>query len=348
MAAKFTIKDIHATGVAEKFDELTLKDLERLLLKSDQFVDSGCPACHSLDVMHAFEYQGLNYRRCNECETLYISPAPTEMAHLDYVVTSEAMAYWRECMPEDMKKSRRPMYQDRVTYSLNVLGRLGCMPKSSLELGAGNGEFAEELAAVVDIDQIVLLEPQELKIEHKNIIIIKGGFEELERTNKSFDVVFAWEVLEHILEPDNFLRLIRSVLKPGAPLILSTPNERSVETRELGVDSSNILFDHVRLYNPTAITALLKRNGFRVVELSTPGQLDAERLKAKQQSFPTYFDDNPSLKFILSQRSEIMESFQHFLQQNLQSSHMRVVAVADGDWKGGNVPRISHASQATE
>lgn len=348
MAGKFNVKDIHSPGVAEKFDELTLKDIERLLLKSDQFVDSGCPACHSLDVVHAFEYQGLNYRRCSECETLYISPAPTETAHLDYVVTSGAMAYWRECMPVDMKMSRRSMYQDRVAYSLNVLDRLGCMPKSSLELGAGNGEFAEELAAVADIDQIVLLEPQELNLGHPNITIIKGGFEELERTNQSFDVVFAWEVLEHILEPDNFLRLIRTVLKPGAPLILSTPNERSVETRELGVDSSNILFDHVRLYNPTAITALLKRNGFHVVELSTPGQLDTERLKAKQQSSPAYFNDNPSLEFILSQSAEIVESFQHFLQQSLQSSHMRVVAVAAGDWKGCNVPRISLASQAKE
>lgn len=348
MAVKFNVKDIHSPGVAEKFDELTLMDIDKLLLKRDQFVDSGCPACHGLNVVHAFEYQGLNYRRCRECETLYISPAPTEAIHLDYVVTSSAMTYWRESMPEDMKKSRRPMYQDRVAYSLNVLDRLGCAPKSSLELGAGNGEFAEELAANAKIDQIVLLEPQELNLGHPNIKIIKGGFEELDRTNQTFDVVFAWEVLEHILEPDNFLRLVRKVLKPGAPLILSTPNERSVETSELGVGSSNILFDHVRLYNPTAIVVLLKRNGFRIVELSTPGQLDTERLKAKQLSDPAYFKDNPALEFVLSQGAEIMESFQLFLQQNLQSSHMRVVAMADGDWKGNSVPRISLASQPKE
>ena len=340
MAVKFNVKDIHSPGVAEKFDELTQMDIEKLLVKRDQFVDSGCPACHSIDVVHAFEHQGLDYRRCHKCEALYISPAPTEAIHLDYVVTSSAMTYWRENMPEGMKKSRRPMYQDRVAYSLNVLARLGCAPKSSLEIGAGNGEFAEELAATGEIDQIVLLEPQELTLRHTNIKIIKGGFEELDCTNQTFDVVFAWEVLEHILEPDNFLRLVRKALKPGAPLILSTPNERSVETRELGVDSSNILFDHVRLYNPTAIVALLKRNGFRVVDLSTPGQLDTERLKTKQLSAPSYFKDNPALEFVLSQDAEILESFQLFLQQNLQSSHMRVVAVAGGDWKGCSVPRI--------
>jgi 2-polyprenyl-3-methyl-5-hydroxy-6-metoxy-1,4-benzoquinol methylase len=338
---KFTIDDIHSPGVADKFDELSIQDIERLLFQRSSFVDSGCPACHSLDVVHEFEYQSFGYRRCRVCEMLYISPAPTESAHLDYVVTSSAMAYWRDSMPEGMKKSRRPMYQDRVEYSKHIFSKLGMSPKVSLEIGAGNGEFAEELADATTIEQIVLLEPQELNLRSNNIQIIKGGFEELECTRQLFDVVFAWEVLEHILEPDNFLRLIRAVLEPGAPLILSTPNERSVETRELGTNSTNILFDHVRLYNPLAIESLFKRNGFRVIEMSTPGKLDVERLVKMKARSPDYFSHNPALNFLLGQGDDVLESFQTFLQKSRQSSHMRVVAVVDGDWNGSNVPLIS-------
>lgn len=62
-------------------------------------------------------------------------------------------------------------------------------------------------------------------------------------------------------------RLIRALCKPGAPIILSTPNERSIETSEFDLDSNRILFYYIQLYNPMAITALLRRNGFRVVEL---------------------------------------------------------------------------------
>lgn len=341
MAKKLTINDIHSPGVAEKFDELTLHDLERLLIKKDSFVDTGCPACHGLDVVHEFEHQSLDYRRCGVCETLYISPSPSESTHLDYVVNSSAMAYWRNCMPESMKNSRRPMYQDRVEYSKSVFSKLGISPRVSLEIGAGNGEFAEELADATSIDQIILLEPQELSLRNKNIKIIKGGFEELESNQQLFDVVFVWEVLEHILEPDNFLRLIRAVLKPGAPLILSTPNERSVETRELGTNSTNILFDHVRLYNPSAIEILFKRNGFRLIELVTPGKLDSQRLVEMKAKSPDYFKHNPALDFLLDQGDDVLELFQMFLQKNLQSSHMRVVAVVDGDWNGSNVPLIS-------
>ncbi len=340
MAQKFTINDIHSPGVTEKFDELTLHDLEQLLLQKDSFLDTGCPACHSLDVAHEFEYQSLDYRRCSVCETLYISPAPSESTHLDYVVNSTAMAYWRNCMPDSMKKSRRSLYQDRVEYSKTIFSKLGISPMISLEIGAGNGEFAEELADATTIEQIILLEPQELSLRNKNIKVIKGGFEELECNQKLYDVVFVWEVLEHILEPDNFLRLIRAVLKPGAPLILSTPNERSVETRELGTNSTNILFDHVRLYNPSAIESLLKRNGFRIIELITPGKLDTQRLVEMKTKSIDYFKYNPALDFLLDQGDDVLDLFQMYLQKNLQSSHMRVVAVVDGDWNGFSVPLL--------
>lgn len=340
MNHKLSVKDIHHDGVAEEFDRLTLIDLEKLLANRQQFVDTGCPACHGKNVAHAFEHQGLGYRRCRDCELLYISPAPTEDMHLDYVIGSQAMAYWREMTPSSMKISRRPMYRERAAYAQAVLRRLGCHARTSLELGAGNGEFAEELALASGMEKIVLLEPQALQMDLPNVEIITGGFEEIERSERKFDVVFAWEVIEHILEPDHFLRLVRKAMKPGAPLILSTPNERSVETRKLGAHSSNILFDHVRLYNPQAIAALLKRNGFRVVELSTPGQLDVERLQNFLYCNPEAFEDDPALRLILGDESSA-RNFQEFLRENHLSSHMRVVAVAEGEWQGGNAPLLA-------
>jgi SAM-dependent methyltransferase len=329
MAARLRVKDIHASGVTEEFDRLTLEDLKTLLLKSAHFVETDCPACRCQKSEYKFQYQGLNYRRCCECETLFISPAPTEAAHLDYVVNSSAMAYWRNEMPEEMKKSRRRMYDDRVEYFLNMQRKQGWNTRKSLEIGAGNGEFAQALATTANIEKIVLLEPQELDLKEQNIEIIKGGFEEIKHKDELFDIVFFWEVIEHILEPDKFLYLVRECLLPGKPIIFSTPNERSVETRELGTDSTNILFDHVRLYNPDSITTLLKRNGFRVIDLSTPGKLDVERLMKKHIANPDYFKANPALQFVLSSGLQACEEFQNMLQEKLMSSHMRVTAVVE-------------------
>jgi len=335
---KLTVKDIHPESVAEEFNRLMLLDIDEMLRHRSEFIDVCCPACHGKEVPWVFEFQRLDYRRCSSCGTLYISPAPNEQLHLDFLRKSRAMAFWREQMPPEMKASRLPMYLDRVAYARSVWKRLGLNPDSVLELGAGNGEFAEELAATGVAQRIVLLEPQALRLESPNIEIIAEGFEALERDDRKFDTVFAWEVIEHVLEPDEFLRLVRKVLKPGAPLILSTPNERSVETRKLGKDSSNILFDHVRLYNPSAIQALMTRNGFVIIELCTPGALDVDRLRQYRMSKPEAFVDDPALDLILDD-GKASESFQSLLQAHCLSSHMRVVAVAEGDWNGSQTPR---------
>lgn len=336
---KLKVRDIHTDGIAEEFYRLMLLDIDDMLQHRENFSDTCCPACHGNKVPHAFDYQKLGYRRCDDCGMLYISPAPSEQQHLDFVRNSRAMAFWREQLPPDLKASRRPMYQERVTYARAVWQRFGREPDSVLELGAGNGEFAEELSATGEARNIVLLEPQALQLAGPNIEIISEGFEALERAERKFDTVFAWELIEHVLEPDDFLRLVRKVLKPGAPLILSTPNERSLETRKLGTASSNILFDHVRLYNPLAMHALMARNGFRIVELCTPGKLDIDRLLQHRNKHPEAFANDPGLNLILDDE-KIAEDFQSFLQAHCLSSHMRVVAVAEGEWNGSQTPRI--------
>lgn len=339
MNKKLKARDIHPEGISEEFNHLMQLDIATLLKNKASFSDTGCPACHGMQVRHVFDYQDMAYRRCADCDTLYISPAPSESQHLDFVRNSRAMAFWREHLPESMRASRRPMYLDRLAYAHASWRKLGITPNDILELGAGNGEFAEELALDGHVRSIVLLEPQALNIPHARIEIITDGFEALDRTQRQFDTVFAWELLEHLLEPDHFLRLVRKVLKPGAPLILSTPNERSVETRKLGTDSSNILFDHVRLYNPRSIQRLLERNGFRAIEIVTPGQLDVDRLQTYLKTRPEAFSQDTALALIL-QDEQAAYDFQTFLQQHLLSSHMRVIAVADGPWRGGSVPRL--------
>ncbi len=339
MNEKIKVRDIHAAGVAEEFDRLMQLDIDDLRAHEASFTDTCCPACHGRDVPHAFVHQSLSYRRCTACETLFISPGPTESLHLDFVRKSRAMEFWREQLPADMKRTRQPMYRERVDFAREAWARLGVKPLTTLEFGAGNGEFAEELAATGAVERIVLLEPQALELGLPNIEIMTEGFEALETANRTFDTVFAWELIEHLIEPDMFLRIVRQVLEPGAPLILSTPNERSVETRKLGRDSSNILFDHVRLYNPASIAALLERNGFRIVELCTPGKLDVARLQGYRAEHPEAFADDPCLELILNDGSA-SAAFQTFLQQNLLSSHMRVVAVADGAWRGCTTPLL--------
>jgi 2-polyprenyl-3-methyl-5-hydroxy-6-metoxy-1,4-benzoquinol methylase len=56
--------------------------------------------------------------------------------------------------------------------------------------------------------------------------VVGGDAENLAFASKSFDLVLASEVVEHLWSPQNFFSEAFRVLKPGGFLILSTPEGR--------------------------------------------------------------------------------------------------------------------------
>jgi SAM-dependent methyltransferase len=87
---------------------------------------------------------------------------------------------------------------------------------------------------------------------------------------RTFDFALATEVLEHVFEPDYFVREISRILKPGGLLLLTVP---------FIWDEHEQPYDFGR-YTSFGIKALLERNGFTIIDqrktggyLETLGQL---------------------------------------------------------------------------
>jgi SAM-dependent methyltransferase len=72
----------------------------------------------------------------------------------------------------------------------------------------------------------------------------------------SFDGVLCSQVLEHVFTPDEFLREIRRVLRPGGRLVLTVP---------FAWDEHEQPWDFAR-YSSFGLRALLEKAGFEVVE----------------------------------------------------------------------------------
>jgi 2-polyprenyl-3-methyl-5-hydroxy-6-metoxy-1,4-benzoquinol methylase len=88
-----------------------------------------------------------------------------------------------------------------------------------------------------------------------------------------FDTVIAGDIIEHILDTDQFLQNIRRVLKKNGTLVLTTPNLASLGRRLLLLLGRNPVIEasldterggHVRYFVKESLFILLEQNGFKV------------------------------------------------------------------------------------
>lgn len=84
----------------------------------------------------------------------------------------------------------------------------------------------------------------------------------------TFDVVTMWHVLEHVPDPRAALERAASLLRPGGTLIVSVPNNDSVQAR-LGGDGWLHLDvpRHLWHFTPSSLSRLVSRSGLRVVRI---------------------------------------------------------------------------------
>ena len=62
-------------------------------------------------------------------------------------------------------------------------------------------------------------------------------------------------------------------------LILSCPNGAGFEIDILGKESGSVDHEHLNYFNPTSLCHLLENLGFEILEVQTPGVLDAELVR---------------------------------------------------------------------
>ncbi len=118
-------------------------------------------------------------------------------------------------------------YQNRRNHVLSLINSIANPGDKILDVAGASGNFTLKLAEMgyeVTWNDMFpdLAEYVEMKRE-KGIVKYKpGNVFELEFENL-FDVILATEIIEHVAHPDEFLRHLATLVKPGGHIVLSTP-----------------------------------------------------------------------------------------------------------------------------
>ena len=319
-------------GQAERY----AADVKRLLEHKDEFVEVPCPACGGNHFAKAFEKYKLTYVVCRDCETLHINPRPTPEILDHYYANSENYYYWNTYIfPATENARREKIARPRALRVAEICQRHGVPMEVLLEVGAGFGTFCEEVNSLNLFRRVVAVEPTPDLAEtcrRKGLETIAKPIEQITLEKRAINVVASFEVLEHLFSPRNFLQSCAEVLSPGGLLILTCPNAKGFDILVLKELSESVDTEHLNYFHPASLSLLAQDCGLDVLEVLTPGKLDAEMVRKKILSGEFDASGHPFLKHVLvDEWDHAGEAFQEFLQDNGLSSHMWLVARKPGE-----------------
>lgn len=136
-----------------------------------------------------------------------------------------------------------------------------------LDVGCSDGLFVKEAsqngveAEGIDISKVA--------IGRANKIGVKASCTDLKSFSPGyrFQTITGFDVLEHVLDPDVFIRAAKNLLEPGGQLILSTPNINSIQR---SIMKKHWYFyipeEHFFYFNPAITKRLLSKIDFEIVK----------------------------------------------------------------------------------
>ncbi len=320
-------QEIRNREALNEYLELVRQDSETLLRDKSSFVSIACPGCASTSHAFQFEKFGFHYVQCRDCETLFVNPRPPYQELKRIYENSRSTKYWVEEFFLPVAEIRREkIFKPRAEFigaefpGLSQ-GRIG-------DVGAGFGLFLQELKKIWMGADLVAIEPSADMASicrSKGVSVIERMLEEMD-PSPQFDLLTAFELFEHIYAPQEFLKKIFSLLKPGGYFLLTTLNGLGFDIQLLWERSKSVFPpNHLNFFNPRAISGLLERAGFETLNVTTPGELDWDIVEGIYQNEGT--DPGRFFKTVSDHGTDqAKRELQTWIKNHRFSSHMRAIA----------------------
>lgn len=230
-----------------------------------------CVACGAEALRPLGGYQADHLVRCERCGLTFASRRPTD-AELE--AHYSAYGDW-----PDSEFTRRRYREVLSSFEEHrSVGRV-------FDMGCGAGYFLEEA-------QRAGWEPHGSTVGSLSIDMCRAKGLHVVSADEAadvfpaghFDVATAFEVVEHLRDPDVEAALLERVLRPGGLLYCTTPNFDSLTRRVLGPDWRVIAYpEHLIYFTAATLASWLEPHGFRLVKLEATGISPGELQRALRQ-----------------------------------------------------------------
>lgn len=205
--------------------------------------------------------------RCRACRLQFTAPQPSdaELAAIygpDYTLADDGTP-----AAAIIARSKRAT-ADRY---LDLLADAGIRPPAPLlEIGCGSGHFLAQAARRGYDVTGVEYSPYACERARTTLggvgRVITGDIGVLAGESNRYAVCVLCDVIEHVRDPQAFLREVRRLLVPGGSVLVVTPSIDSWSARLLGTRWMEFKAEHLYYYAPATIERELRRAGFDTVQ----------------------------------------------------------------------------------
>lgn len=224
-----------------------------------------CHICEESDFDVVFKSNRFTWIRCKICRCLCLDPSSVGEVVQQEEITKNEIRRIKQKLHVTMRRSRkrirdiqrRVKVKDAEIKLLDIGSKLGCLVEAARRLGI--------YSAGIDINETLYLTAKKIypECDFRCATINTAGF----RSN-SFDIIHSANVIEHLSDPNVFLRGIHLHLKPGGLLYLTTEKAISFvgvkkykQLSKLGIPAYSLFFSE------NNIVKMLKKHKFDSIKV---------------------------------------------------------------------------------
>jgi 2-polyprenyl-3-methyl-5-hydroxy-6-metoxy-1,4-benzoquinol methylase len=213
-----------------------------------------CPLCGGTNTSAFLRKNELPLVRCADCSMIYVNPVPAEMANGVFYDSAGGEYLSSDKLSSDYSPVR---FERELRHF-----RRRCPRGSVLDVGCSSGGFLHQLKTRFPNDyQILGTDVSRAPLayaEKMGVPVVRDNFLTHDFSER-FDAITFWAVMEHLFEPEKFLRKAVSILKPGGLCFMLVPNMKSLAVRLLGAKYRYVFPEHINYFTPRTLRAFAAR-----------------------------------------------------------------------------------------
>ena len=254
-----------------------------------QLAECDCNLCGLRNDKVIFErLDGLRVVQCRNCGLVYVNPRPKDeliptLYDKDYFTSPSSIGFDNYFSDETRKgmilAAKRRLLVLREA-GITTFGKM-------LEVGCGTGELCHVLHNIgmsvtgIDISESAIVEARS---RYKTILFQVGTIDDID-PEVQYDALFAFELIEHLTNPDRFFRKASTLLAKHSFLCVTTPNFECAESVGFGNWTGfSMSFEHLCFFSSATISKYAAKHGMQVACTLYGGGKGLNGSKRKQSS----------------------------------------------------------------